>query len=133
MTINQEAWMQTRHIWTDGRPHPTDPEPGYFGDSVGHWEGGTLVADTIAIKDDVPPHHRRGPLRQAARGRADPPEGRRPGHPDRRDHGRRPRGAGPPLHRRRDLPPRPLRPAPGIECSENNRNPVDQNGDTEFK
>ncbi len=54
VTINQEAWMQTRHIWTDGRPHPQDPEPGYFGDSIGHWEGDALVADTIAIKDSVP-------------------------------------------------------------------------------
>ena len=54
VTINQEAWMQTRHIWTDGRPHAEDPEPGYFGDSVGHWEGDTLVADTIGIKDTVP-------------------------------------------------------------------------------
>ena len=54
VTINQEAWMTTRHIWTDGRPHPADPEPGFFGHSVGHWEGGTLVADTIGIKDSVP-------------------------------------------------------------------------------
>ena len=54
VTINQEAWMQTRHIWTDGRAHPDDPEPGFFGHSVGHWEGGVLVADTIGIKDTVP-------------------------------------------------------------------------------
>ncbi len=54
VTINQEAWMTTRHIWTDGRPHPTDPEPGFFGHSIGHWEGSTLVADTIGIKDSVP-------------------------------------------------------------------------------
>ena len=53
VTINQEAWMQTRHIWTDGRPHSDDPEPGYFGESIGHWEGDTLVADTIGIKDSV--------------------------------------------------------------------------------
>jgi hypothetical protein len=54
VTINQEAWMQTRHIWTDGRPHADDPDPTFMGDSVGHWEGDTLVADTIAIKDTVP-------------------------------------------------------------------------------
>ncbi len=54
VTINQEAWMQTRHIWTDGRPHPEDPEPGYFGHSTGHWDGDTLVADTIGIKASVP-------------------------------------------------------------------------------
>ena len=54
VTINQEAWMQTRHIWTDGRPHSDDPEPGFHGESIGHWEGDTLVADTIGIKDSVP-------------------------------------------------------------------------------
>ena len=54
VTINQEAWMQTRHIWTDGRPHADDPDPTFMGDSVGHWDGDTLVADTIAIKDSVP-------------------------------------------------------------------------------
>jgi hypothetical protein len=53
ITINQEAWMQTRHIWTDGRQHPEDPDPGYFGHSVGHWEGDTLVSDTIGIKDTL--------------------------------------------------------------------------------
>ena len=54
VTINQEAWMQTRHIWTDGRPHADDPDPTFMGDAIGHWEGDTLVADTIAIKDTVP-------------------------------------------------------------------------------
>jgi hypothetical protein len=53
VTINQEAWMQTRTIWTDGRQHPEDPDPGYFGHAVGHWEGNTLVVDTIAIKDTL--------------------------------------------------------------------------------
>ncbi|MBT2185962.1 hypothetical protein [Sphingobium nicotianae] len=49
VTINQEAWMQTRKIWTDGRPHQEDPDPSFMGDSIGHWEGGTLVVDTIGI------------------------------------------------------------------------------------
>ncbi|MBO9601983.1 MAG: hypothetical protein J7496_05685 [Novosphingobium sp.] len=51
VTINQEAWMQTRTIWTDGRSHQDDPDPTYMGDSIGHWEGDTLVAETIAIND----------------------------------------------------------------------------------
>ncbi|MGH8218814.1 MAG: hypothetical protein ACREUT_09665 [Steroidobacteraceae bacterium] len=41
-----------RHIYTDGRSHP-EPEdlwPTAVGDSIGHWEGGTLVIDTIARK-----------------------------------------------------------------------------------
>jgi hypothetical protein len=31
--------------------HPPDPDPTYFGNSVGHWEGDTLVVDTIALTD----------------------------------------------------------------------------------
>jgi hypothetical protein len=53
VTIHQEAWSQQRTIWTDGRPHQEDPDPTYAGDSVGHWEGDTLVAETIAINDTL--------------------------------------------------------------------------------
>jgi hypothetical protein len=31
--------------------HPDDLEPGYMGDSVGHWEGDTLVVDVISFND----------------------------------------------------------------------------------
>jgi hypothetical protein len=31
--------------------HLPDPDPTYFGDSVGHWEGNTLVVDTIGLTD----------------------------------------------------------------------------------
>ena len=54
VTINQEAWMQTRKIWTDGRTHQEDPDPSFYGDSIGHWEGGTLVAETVGINDTLP-------------------------------------------------------------------------------
>ncbi len=39
-----------RHIYTDGRKHPgpDDLWPTGVGDSIGHWEGRTLVVDTIA-------------------------------------------------------------------------------------
>ncbi len=50
VTAHHEAWMQWRSIYTDGRDHPADLEPGIFGHSVGRWEGGTLVVDTIGIK-----------------------------------------------------------------------------------
>jgi hypothetical protein len=53
VTILQEAWGQWRRIFTDGRPHPEDPEPSFQGNSVGHWDGDTLVVDTTAIKEDV--------------------------------------------------------------------------------
>jgi hypothetical protein len=41
-------------IYTDGRGHPgaDDIWPTYTGDSVGHWDGDTLVFDTIAIKGE---------------------------------------------------------------------------------
>jgi hypothetical protein len=38
-----------RMITTDGTPHPKDPDVSFNGDSRGHWEGDTLVVDTIAI------------------------------------------------------------------------------------
>jgi hypothetical protein len=41
---------EVRRIYTDGRGHPADPELTFEGNSIGHWEGPTLVADTVAIK-----------------------------------------------------------------------------------
>ncbi|HVH25712.1 MAG TPA: hypothetical protein VM818_03095 [Vicinamibacterales bacterium] len=40
-----------RPIFLDGRPHPTDPDPSYYGHSVGHWEGDTLVIDTVGFNE----------------------------------------------------------------------------------
>jgi hypothetical protein len=51
VTINQEAWMQTRTIWTDGRVAEEDPDPTFNGTSVGHWDGETLVVTTTGIND----------------------------------------------------------------------------------
>jgi hypothetical protein len=45
--IMQNSWFHVTPI--DGRPHPKDPEATWFGNSVGHWEGDTLVIDTIAF------------------------------------------------------------------------------------
>ena len=41
-----------RIIPMDGRPHRTDVDPSYLGDSVGHWEGDTLVIDANQFNDD---------------------------------------------------------------------------------
>ena len=38
-----------RQIFTDGRRHPADPTPTWYGHSIGRWEGGTLVVDTIGL------------------------------------------------------------------------------------
>jgi hypothetical protein len=35
-------------------PHPADVTPSWYGDSVGHYEGDTLVIDTVAVKADRP-------------------------------------------------------------------------------
>ena len=40
-----------RIIPTDGRPHREDANPSYYGDSVGHWEGDTLVVDVTNFVD----------------------------------------------------------------------------------
>ena len=40
-----------RIIPTDGRPHDKNVELTWMGDSVGHWEGDTLVVDTIGLKE----------------------------------------------------------------------------------
>ena len=40
-----------RQIFMDGRRHPEDPTPTWYGHSIGHWEGDTLVIDTIGLND----------------------------------------------------------------------------------
>lgn len=49
VAILTEAYMQFREVWTDGRKQPDDPDPAFNGHSVGHWEGDTLVIDTVAL------------------------------------------------------------------------------------
>jgi hypothetical protein len=49
VTIVIEAYSQVRHIYTDGRPLPEDPDLKFHGTSVGRWEGDTLVVDTVGF------------------------------------------------------------------------------------
>src|SRR5262252_791499 len=58
LTIIIEAYTEVRHIYTDGRTLPEDPDPKFFGTSIGHWEGNTLVAETVGFNDHV--EHARG-------------------------------------------------------------------------
>ena len=50
----KEAWImrsadsQVRRIYLDV-PHSTNPKPSWYGESVGHYEGDTLVVDTIGL------------------------------------------------------------------------------------
>ena len=38
-----------RTFWMDGRKAPEDPDPRWYGYSVGHWEGDTLVVGTVGL------------------------------------------------------------------------------------
>jgi len=40
-----------RQIFMDGRDHPDDLDPTWYGHSIGYWEGDTLVIDTIGFND----------------------------------------------------------------------------------
>ena len=42
-----------RRIYTDGRAHPDGYPITWMGHSIGHWDGDTLVADTIGINDQT--------------------------------------------------------------------------------
>ena len=40
-----------RQIFLDGRKHPEDPNPTWYGHSIGRWEGDTLVVDSVGFND----------------------------------------------------------------------------------
>ncbi len=44
---------ETHRIYTDGSTHENAPDGGtYYGNSTGHWQGGTLVAETVDLRAD---------------------------------------------------------------------------------
>jgi hypothetical protein len=49
ITIVYDYDHQVRHVRIN-EPHPAQLTPSWYGDSVGHWEGETLVIDTIGVK-----------------------------------------------------------------------------------
>jgi hypothetical protein len=51
MIILYEALHSYRQIFMDGRPLPKDPNPAWMGYSIGHWEGDTLVVDSVGFND----------------------------------------------------------------------------------
>jgi len=51
VTIISEAYTQVRHIYTDGRPLPADPDPTFFGTSIGRWEDGVLVIESVGFAE----------------------------------------------------------------------------------
>jgi hypothetical protein len=48
VTLVFDGNLETRHILLNV-PHSANPKPSWYGDSVGHYEGDTLVVDTIAL------------------------------------------------------------------------------------
>lgn len=54
IVILYEANANIREIYLDGRPpQPEDVFPWWYGYSIGHWEGDTLVVETTGFRDDV--------------------------------------------------------------------------------
>jgi hypothetical protein len=53
LVLLYEVNAMYRQIFIDGRPFPEDPNPGWNGYSVGHWEGDTLVVETRGFRDDL--------------------------------------------------------------------------------
>ncbi len=53
--IHFESQGGPRFIYTDGRKHPEDIHdlPEFMGNSIGHWEGDTLVVDTVAVDERI--------------------------------------------------------------------------------
>jgi hypothetical protein len=53
VVILYESWHIFRSIPTDGRDHPKNVESTWFGNSVGKWDGDTLVIDVTAMNDQT--------------------------------------------------------------------------------
>ncbi len=47
--LGESDGNRLRRIYTDGRPHPKDVEETFHGHSIGHWEGNTLIVDTVGV------------------------------------------------------------------------------------
>jgi hypothetical protein len=54
INITQEAFNQTRRIYLgEELPAWDEVDPTFYGHSVAHWEGDTLVVETVGVKDYV--------------------------------------------------------------------------------
>ena len=54
INITQEAFTQVRRIYMNQKlPKWDEVDPSFYGASVGHWEGDTLVMETTGIKESV--------------------------------------------------------------------------------
>ena len=53
LVVLYEVNAMYRQIFTDGRPLPEDPTPGWMGYSTARWEGDTLVVQTAGFRDEL--------------------------------------------------------------------------------
>jgi hypothetical protein len=53
VVILYEAVHSYRQIFTDGRTLPEDPNPAWFGYSIGRWEGDAFIVETAGFNDNV--------------------------------------------------------------------------------
>lgn len=51
MVVLYESLTMFRQIFLDGRALPKNPQPTWFGYSVGHWEGDVLVVESVGFND----------------------------------------------------------------------------------
>ncbi len=49
--LNEEGWQFRAIYMTD--KHPEEVIPSFMGHSIGHWEGKTLVVDTVGLRDET--------------------------------------------------------------------------------
>ena len=52
-TVNSSEQNAFRIVSTDARDHDSTLNPSYYGDSIGHWEGNTMVVDVTNFVDDT--------------------------------------------------------------------------------
>lgn len=68
-TIIINFYNEARYIYTDGRPFPAEEDmwPTTYGTSIGHWEGDTLVIETVLVEDPSSFFHGAPPFSEEAR------------------------------------------------------------------
>ncbi len=68
-TIIINAYNEARYIYTDGRPMPDEIDmwPTTYGTSIGHWEGDTLVIETVMVTNPSDFFHGSPPFSEEAR------------------------------------------------------------------
>jgi len=58
VTIITEAFSEVRRVYLDQPQLPIDEvPPGFYGHSVGRWDGDAFVIDTVGIKESVPSYN----------------------------------------------------------------------------